>query len=232
MQFDIITIFPKTLEAIFSESILAKAQDKGLIQVKIHDLRRWTTDERKTIDDKPFGGGPGMLMMVEPIYKALKELGAYPHSASTKVILTSAAGNTWNQQMAQEYSQTLDRVVLIAGHYEGVDHRVSEHLVDAEISIGNYVLTGGELPAAIITDSIARLLPGVLGNQDSLREESHSMPSDNTDNRMRNTEYYQYTRPATFTTDEGEAWSVPDVLLSGNHQQIKQWRQATSSRRT
>lgn len=205
------------MEAIFNESILKRGQQAGKIQINVHDLRKWTADERKTVDDRPFGGGPGMLMMVEPIYKALKELGVYPaRPENTKVILTSAGGQTWNQQLAQEYSTQVERLIIICGHYEGVDHRVAEHLIDAEVSIGNYVLTGGELPAGIIVDSISRLISGVVGNEESIVEESH------TDRDGK--EYPQYTRPATFTTEEGEEWKTPDILLSGNHGAIKEWK--------
>lgn len=220
MQFDIITIFPNTLKQITAESILGRAQDSGKIRVKVHDLRDWTTNERKTIDDRPFGGGPGMVMQIEPIYKALKELGVYPtRPKSTKVVLTSAGGEQWNQTLAYEYAETLDRLVIICGHYEGIDHRVSEHLVDAELSIGNYVLTGGELAAGVLVDSIARLIPGVLGNEESLSEESHT---------GFNKEYPHYSRPAEFTTEEGDSWKVPDVLLSGNHAEIEKWRKQNS----
>lgn len=217
MQFDVITLFPQQLEAVFNESILKRAQAAGKVTINIHDLRKWTKDERKTVDDRPFGGGPGMLMMVEPIYLALKELGVYPtRPDNTKVILTSAGGETWSQNLAQKYSSEIERLVIICGHYEGVDHRVAEHLIDAEISIGNYVLTGGELPAAVILDSIIRLIPGVVGNENSIVEESH------TDREGK--EYPQYTRPATFITEEGEEWKTPDVLLSGNHREIQKWR--------
>lgn len=223
MQFDIITLFPRQLEAIVNESILARGQKAGQLSINIHDLRQWTDDERKTVDDRPFGGGPGMLMMVEPIYKALKQLGVYPTKPErTKVILTSAGGTTWTQRLAQEYSEEIERLVIICGHYEGVDHRVSERLIDAEISIGDYVLTGGELPAGIIVDSIARLIPGVLGNEDSLKEESHNT-------EMPTKEYPQYTRPAAFTTEEGESWEVPEILLSGHHAKIQDWKTSQSS---
>lgn len=223
MRFDILTIFPNTLNSIFGESILAKAQSKNDIQINVYDLREWTNDKRNTVDDKPYGGGPGMLMMVEPIYRCLKEIGAYPkqNGTKTKIILTAAGGKTWNQELAQSYSEQLDRIIIICGHYEGVDYRVAENLVDEQISIGNYVLTGGELPAAIITDSIARLIPGVIGNPDSLNEESHSLEN-------ATSEYPQYTRPAEFLTDEGQNWTVPPTLLSGNHQQIKDWREKMS----
>ncbi len=223
MIFDILTIFPHSLQVIFSESILGKAQERSEIQINVHDLRKWTFDKRNTVDDKPYGGGPGMLMMVEPIYKCLKEISAYPKdgTSKTKIILTAAGGETWSQTKAQTYAENLDRLVIICGHYEGVDYRVAENLVDEEVSIGNYVLTGGELPAAIITDSIARLLPGVIGNPESLTEESHSLEN-------ATSEYPQYTRPAEFTTEEGETWGVPPTLLSGNHQKIKEWREQMS----
>lgn len=218
MQFDILTIFPKSFDSVFAESIINRAKEQGLVQINIHDLRKWTNDKRGTVDDKPFGGGAGMLMMVEPIYRALKYLEVYPtRNAKTKVLLTSAAGETWNQKLVEKFQAEVDRIIIICGHYEGIDHRVSEHLIDHEISVGNYVLTGGELPAAIIVDSITRLSPGVLGNPESLVEESHSNESDSV-------EYPQYTRPATFSTDEGENWEAPEVLLSGNHGQIKEWK--------
>lgn len=220
MTFEVITAFPNMIQAMLTESILKKAVDKGLIQVKIHDLRNWTTDERKTIDDRPFGGGPGMLLMLEPIYKCMLSLKLYPsRPADTKVILTSAGGKPWNQSEAQSYSESVSRLVIICGHYEGVDHRVVEHLVDQEVSVGNYVLTGGELAAGIIIDSTARLINGVLGNQDSLSEESHSGIQK---------EYPQYTRPAEFATLDGQTWSVPGVLTSGNHALIEEWKKQNS----
>lgn len=207
---------------MLDHSILARAQQNGKITINIHDLRQWTEDKRKTIDDKPFGGGPGMLMMVEPIYKALKAINAYPRTGnSPHVVLTAAAGNQWNQQSAQKYATEYDRVVIICGHYEGVDHRISEHLIDEEVSIGNYVLTGGELAAGVMIDSISRLIPGVLGNAESLAEESHNTLSGKSETEK---EYPQYTRPAEFKTDEGETWPVPDILLSGNHGEIQHWK--------
>jgi len=216
MQFDILTTFPKSFSYL-DESIIKRAKSKNLITVNVHDLRKWASDKHKTTDDTPFGGGAGMLMKIEPIYKALKELGVYPkRDADTRVILTSAKGRVWTQQVAMEYKEKLKRVVIICGHYEGVDHRVSEFLIDEEISIGNYVLSGGELPAMIICDSVSRLISGVLGNEESLTEESH-----NKDDFL---EYPQYTRPAIFTTEEGGNWKVPDVLLSGNHKEIDNWR--------
>ncbi len=220
MVFDIITIFPDTLQAISNESILRRAQDAGHIAINIHDLREWTTDERRTIDDRPFGGGPGMVMQIEPIYKALKSIGVYPdRDDRTKVVVTSAGGDMWEQSYAQSFSTDLDRLVIICGHYEGIDFRVVEHLADQEVSIGKYVLTGGELAAGVMVDSIARLIPGVLGNEESLAEESHSGIEK---------EYPHYTRPAEFTSEEGDTWGVPDTLLSGNHAEIEKWRKQNS----
>lgn len=216
MQFDIISIFPSFFESIFKESILKRAQAAGHVSVYVHDLRQWTEDKHHSVDDRPFGGGAGMLMQLEPIYRALKALDVYPtRPEGTEVWLTSAAGEIWNQSLAQA-AKPLKRIVIICGHYEGIDHRVAEHLIDREISIGEFVLTGGELPAAVIVDSITRLIPGVLGNPDSLAEESHN------DDAL---EYPQYTRPAEFITEEGDSWKAPEVLLTGNHAAIKKWQQ-------
>ncbi len=220
MRFDILTTFPGSFSAI-QESILKKASEKGLVEINIHNLRDYTLDKHKTTDDSPFGGGAGMLMKVEPIYRALKAIGVYPKKDNkTKIILTSAKGTTWNQSLAKEWSTNLDRVVIICGHYEGVDHRVVEHLVDMEVSIGNYVLSGGEIPAMILVDSISRLLKGVLGNEESIVNESHS---DNFE-----LEYPQYTRPSTFNTEEGEQWNIPSILLSGDHKKIADWQKENS----
>lgn len=215
MRFDILTTFPNSFSAL-QESIVKRAQEKSIIELYIHNLRDFSLDKHKTTDDSPFGGGAGMLMKIEPIYLALKSLGVYPKKDSkTKIILTSAKGTPWSQSMAQEFSTELDRVVIICGHYEGVDNRVSEHLIDQEISIGNYVLSGGEIPSMVIVDSIARLVDGVLGNKESIIKESHSQDF--------NKEYPQYTRPAVFKTEEGVELKVPDVLLSGNHALIDKW---------
>lgn len=220
MKFDILTTFTNSFSAI-QESIVKRAADKGLVEVKIHNLRDWATDNHKTTDDSPFGGGAGMLMKIEPIYKALKDLGVYPtRDSKTKVILTSAKGTTWAQPVAAEWAANLERIVIICGHYEGVDHRVVEHLIDEEISIGNYVLSGGEIPAMVIVDSVSRLIQGVLGNQDSLTNESHSGEI--------SAEYPQYTRPATFKTEEGQEWGIPEILLSGDHQKITDWQEKNS----
>lgn len=210
MQIDILTIFPEMFTGPFEESMLKRAQEKGIAKIKIHDLRNWTTDNHRTVDDRPYGGGAGMVMKVDVIDRALQDLQLNIKNETSKIILTSAKGKPFTQQKAQELSK-LDHVIFIAGHYEGVDERVAEYLVDEELRIGDFVLTGGELPVMVMTDAIVRLLPGVLGNQDSLSHESHTNPGE--------LEYPQYTRP-----EEYKGWRVPEVLLSGNHAEIAKWR--------
>lgn len=215
MEIHIITAFPKFFDSSLSASILKRAQEKGIVGFHLHDLRKWTSDNHKTIDDKPFGGGPGMVLKVEPIYKAVKEIKTKLKEQSVRTLLTSAKGSIYNQEKAREFSK-FDSLIIICGHYEGVDERVAEYIADEEVSVGNYVLTGGEIPALIISDSVVRLLSGVLGNEESLVNESFDSP-----------EYLEsphYTRPAEFKSDSGEIWSVPDVLTSGNHSEIEKFR--------
>ncbi len=220
MKFQIITIFPNILDSYLNESILKRAQEKKLVSFKVHNLRDWTTDKHKTVDDAPYGGGAGMLMKIEPLAKALKSIskGAKKNN-KRKIILLSASGKKWNQKLAQKYSK-LDELVFVCGRYEGVDARIKK-FIDEEVSIGEYVLTGGELPAMVIIDSIVRLLPGVLGNQNSIIEESHS------DEGLG--EYPQYTRPEIFETD-GKKMRVPKVLLSGDHKKIEEWRKKNTKK--
>ena len=206
MHFDIITIFPKIFDSYFNESILKRAQQQKLVNIKIHDLRKFTEDKHRTVDDRPYGGGPGMILMIEPIYKALQSI---PRKKNSKIILLSAKGKRLNQSRTQTFSK-LDQIIMIAGRYEGVDERVT-NLIDEELSIGDYVLTGGEVPAMVLVDAITRLIPGVLGKDASSLDESFSQKNV--------LEYPQYTRPEKF-----KDWSVPRVLLSGNHQRIKRWR--------
>jgi tRNA (guanine37-N1)-methyltransferase len=213
MQFDIITIFPHILDSYLKESILGRAQKNQLLQIKMHDLRDYADDKHKTTDDKPFGGSPGMLMMVEPIYRAVQDI--KKDKLKSKVVLLSPRGKTFNQKKAQNFAK-LDQLIMICGRYEGVDERVKQHIVDETISIGKYVLSGGELPAAIIAEAVARLLPGVLGNLSSLESESYLNEK---------FDFPQYTRPAIFK-DGRKEWKVPSVLLSGNHEEIKKWRDA------
>ncbi len=209
MKFDLITIFPKIFDSYFDESILARAQKKNLIKIKTHDLRQWTTDKHKSVDDSPYGGGPGMIFKVEPIYKAIKKL-APRKNKKTRIILFSAKGKQFTQADARRLAK-YDQLILICGHYEGVDERVAEHIADEELSVGNFVLTGGEIPAMIVIDAVSRLLPGVLGKKESLKQESFSE-----DGYL---EYPQYTRPEKF-----RGWKVPEVLLGGNHKEIEKWR--------
>jgi tRNA (guanine37-N1)-methyltransferase len=219
MNFNIITIFPKIFDSYFNESIVKRAQKNNLVKINVHDLRQWATDKHRTVDDTPYGGGAGMVMKVEPIYKAIEALKSKVKSQKSKVILLSAKGKKWNQQLAKKNSR-LGNIILICGRYEGVDERVTK-FIDEEISIGDYVLTGGEIGAMAIVDSITRLIPGVLGNAESSKDESHSTPGV--------LEYPQYTRPAEFET-ENKKHKVPKVLLSGDHKKIDEWRRNKSKK--
>jgi len=250
MGFDIITIFPKIFNSYFSETILARAQKNNLIEIKTHDLRQWTDDNHKSVDDSPYGGGPGMVMMIEPIFKAVMALkkslassstsrsGQIPRlvfdeskranpsprlrrveagksqenskEGKTRVVLFSAKGKPYTQADARRLAE-YDQIIMICGRYEGVDERVAQHIADEELSVGNFVLTGGEIPAMILVDSVSRLIPGVLGKEKSLAEESFS-----NENYL---EYPQYTRPEEF-----KDWKVPGILLSGDHKKIEEWR--------
>lgn len=207
MQIDIITLFPKMFEGPFDNSIISRAKEKKLIKIKFHDLRKFGITDRRTVDDKPYGGGPGMLLRVDVLDNAISSIKKRKNS---KIVLLDATGEPYNQKTAKIYS-SLDQLILVCGHYEGIDHRVHEHLVDEVVSVGDYVLTGGEIPAITIADSVVRLLPGVLGKDESSLDESHSKPG--------YLEYPQYTRP-----EEYKNWKVPKVLLSGNHKEIDKWR--------
>ena len=219
MKFDIITIFPEIFDSYFSESIIKRAQKEGLIDIKIHNLRDYTKDKHKKVDDTPYGGGAGMVMQVQPIYYCVNAV----KSEGSRVILFSAKGKKYTQRDAERLAK-YKNLILICGRYEGVDERVAEHIADEEISIGDYVLTGGEIPAMILVDSISRLIPGVLGNPESLKEESFSQDVERgAGNAKPVLEYAQYTKPEEFFA-EGEVWKVPEVLLSGNHQEIEKWR--------
>jgi len=212
MTFHIITIFPQIFDSYFNESILKRAQKNKLINIKIHNLRDWTIDKHKTVDDAPFGGGAGMVMKIEPLYKVLRDI-KLQTKKNSKVILLSAKGKTWNQKLAKSHSK-LDNIILICGRYEGVDERITK-FIDEEISIGGYVLTGGEIGAMAIVDSITRLLPGALGNADSAKNESHTIQGV--------LEHPHYTRPEIFIAG-GKKLRVPKILLSGNHKNIEEWR--------
>jgi tRNA (guanine37-N1)-methyltransferase len=213
MKIDVLTLFPAMFAGPLDESIIMRARKKGLLDLKIHQLRDWTHDRHKTVDDKPFGGGPGMLMKVEPLFEAVESL----QRAETKVILLSPSGRKFSQEIARELANEKD-LLLVTGHYEGFDERVRETLADDELSIGDYVLTNGALPAMVVIDAVARLLPGVLGDDESSRDESFSHGL---------LEYPQYTRPAEF-----RGLKVPDVLVSGNHAEIEKWRRERAKLRT
>jgi tRNA (guanine37-N1)-methyltransferase len=213
MRIDVLTLFPAMFAGPLDESIVKRARQAGVLDLKVHNLRDYAHDRHKTVDDRPFGGGPGMLLKPEPLFEAVADLAR----ETTRVILLSPAGRTFNQAIARELAQVND-LLLISGHYEGFDERVREELADDELSIGDYVLTNGALPAMVIVDAVTRLLPGALGDDESAHEESFSHGL---------LEYPQYTRPAEF-----QGMKVPEVLLSGNHAEIAKWRAEQSRLRT
>jgi tRNA (guanine37-N1)-methyltransferase len=235
MRIDIVTLFPEICRAPLSESIMKRAQEKGLVELHIHNLRDWTTDKHQVVDDAPFGGGQGMVMKPEPIFAAVEALSEEEQKTlnaqrstpniqrskienqKSKIILMSPAGRRFDQQVARSLSEE-PHLIILSGHYEGVDHRVIEHLIDLEISIGDYVLTNGTIAAVVLVDAIVRLLPGALGHEQSAADDSFS-------NGL--LEAPQYTRPAEF-----RGWKVPEVLLSGNHAQIEKWRKEQALKRT
>ncbi|MEA2006871.1 MAG: tRNA (guanosine(37)-N1)-methyltransferase TrmD [Patescibacteria group bacterium] len=210
MTFHIVTIFPEIFDSYLNEGILKRAQDENKIEIKVYNLRDFANDKHKTVDDTPYGGGPGMVLKVEPIYKCIEHVKSKNGKGGVKVILTSAKGKKYTQKKAESLKDYSD-VIVICGRYEGVDERVAKYIADEEISIGEYVLTGGELPAMVIVDSVSRLLKDVLGNKESLKSESHKKSGQK--------DFPVYTRPEVF-----ESWQVPNVLLSGNHEQINNWR--------
>ena len=219
MKIDILTLFPEICRAPLSESIMKRAQDRGIIDLRIYNLRDWTTDKHHIVDDAPFGGGQGMVMKPEPIVAAVESLQSKIEDPRSKIILVSPAGRRFDQQMAMQLSRE-SHLIVICGHYEGIDHRVIEHLVDFEISIGDYVLTNGAIAAVILVDAVVRLLPGVLGHEQSAADDSFTSGSGLL-------EAPQYTRPAEF-----RGWKVPEVLLSGNHAEIAKWRKDQAIKRT
>jgi len=217
MRIDILTLFPNMFSGPFAESIVKRAMDRNLISITIHNLRDWGSGKHKVVDDYPFGGGTGMVMKSEPLFEATEAIKAEGACSSAPVILLTPQGRVFNQRIAAELA-ALDRLILICGHYEGIDERVREHLATDEISIGDYVLTGGELAAMVVVDAVVRQLPGVLGSEDSAKDDSHTSGL---------LEYPQYTRPRTY-----RGWEVPQVLLSGNHAQIAAWHREQSILRT
>jgi len=232
MQFEIITIFPEFFAGPLNYGIVRRARETGLADVRMHDLRTFTHDRHRTVDDRPFGGGEGMVLKPEPLFEAVESLTGVDSAASpsTAVVLLSASGKLFRQDTARRFAQ-LGRIILLCGRYEGVDERVAEHLATDEISIGDFVLSGGELGAALILDAVTRLLPGALGNEDSTVNESFSAVEGAWSDETLSTRYQppvthhvlldypHYTRPADF-----RGWNVPDVLLGGNHEEIRHWR--------
>jgi tRNA (guanine37-N1)-methyltransferase len=255
MRFDIVTIFPEFFAGPLEYGIVRRAREAGLIDIGVRDLREFTHDRHRTVDDRPFGGGEGMVMKPEPLFEAVESLvGARDGGAAagvdggTAIVLLSAAGKMFRQETARRFAG-LSRVVLICGRYEGVDERVAEHLATDEISIGDFVLSGGELPAAMILDAVTRLIPGALGNEDSIVNESfsegaarserarHAVPLRHADDSFSANEihaadrgildYPHYTRPPSF-----RGWDVPEVLLGGNHEEIRKWRRRCALEKT
>jgi len=213
MRIDILTLFPEICRAPLNESMMKRAQESGALRLRIHNLREWTTDKHHIVDDSPYGGGQGMVMKPEPVFAAVESL----LTDSSKVVLMTPQGRKLDQPMAREFSAE-EHLIIVCGHYEGIDHRVVDHLADAEISIGDYVLTNGAIAAVVFVDAVARLLPGVLGHEQSALDDSFSSGL---------LEAPQYTRPAEFL-----GWKVPEILLSGNHEEIVAWRKSEARRRT
>jgi len=222
MKFDVITIFPDLFKGFLSESLLARAQKKRLLKIKAHDLRKWTKDRHKTVDDRPYGGGAGMVLKIEPIFRAVKSLRFKVKSKKNRVILLSAKGKTFTQKDARRLAK-YDQIIMICGRYEGVDERVAKNIADEEVSIGNYILFGGEVPAMVMTEAISRLIPGVIAKEESTKLESFS------DKEAKTKEYPQYTRPEAIKlkvkSGKLKVLRVPKVLLSGDHKKIQEWRE-------
>jgi len=213
MKIDILTLFPEICRAPLGESIMKRAQANKIVDLRIHNLRDWTTDKHHTVDDTPFGGGQGMVMKPEPIFAAVQSL----RNEKSAVVLMTPQGKRFTHWIASEFAKS-EHLIIVCGHYEGIDHRVVEHLVDVEISIGDYVLTNGAIAAVVLVDAIVRLLPGVLGDEQSAVEDTFSAGL---------LEAPQYTRPAKF-----RSWRVPEILLSGNHAEIAAWRKEEAMKRT
>ena len=240
MRFDLITIFPEFFAGPLDYGIVRRAREARLIETQVHDLRAFTHDRHRTVDDRPFGGGEGMVMKPEPLFDAVESVIDVSTAEKTAIALLSAAGKLFRQETARRFAQ-LDRLVLICGRYEGVDERVAEHLATDEISVGDFVLSGGELPAAMILDAVTRLIPGALGNEDSALNESFSAegasgagmahvnarPTNLAPNGRGILDYPHYTRPHTF-----RGWDVPEVLVGGNHEEIRRWRREKALEKT
>jgi tRNA (guanine37-N1)-methyltransferase len=219
MLFDIITIFPEFFHGPFDVGIIRRGREKGLIDVRVHDLREFTSDRHRTVDDRPFGGGEGMVFKPEPIFKVVE---AVRTGGESEVVVLSAAGRKFDQGVALRLSKA-KQVILVCGRYEGIDERVVEHLATAEISIGDFIVSGGEIAAALVVDAVTRYVPGVVGKEESVLRDSFSDPAAETSR----VEYPHYTRPAEF-----RGWKVPEVLISGDHEAIRTWRNEAALRKT
>jgi tRNA (guanine37-N1)-methyltransferase len=238
MKVDILTIFPDFFRGPLDYGIIRRARESGLVTTEVHDLRAFAHDRHRTVDDRPFGGGEGMVLKPEPIFECMEALGVAPRNqrgaARQSVVLLSAQGKRFDQSVAEELS-ALRRIVLICGRYEGVDERVGEHLADRELSIGDYVISGGELGAAVIMDAVTRLIPGAVGNEASTRQESFSTQAESPAGSLPSStcasggllDYPHYTRPADF-----RGMAVPEVLVSGDHEEIRRWRRRTALQKT
>ena len=243
MQFDLITIFPEFFAGPLDHGILRRARETGLVEVNVQDLRTFTKDRHRTVDDRPFGGGEGMVLKPEPLFEAVEALLGHgvgdearqaARDPKTAIVLMSAAGKVFDQETARRYAQ-LGRILFICGRYEGVDERVAEHLATEEISIGNFVLSGGELPAMLVIDAVTRLIPGVLGNEASSQNESFSVSDDLGTGASHQSpvtshqilDFPHYTRPAEY-----RGWAVPEVLIGGNHAEVAKWRRAAALEKT
>jgi tRNA (guanine37-N1)-methyltransferase len=219
LEFDVVTIFPEFFRGPFDFGIIRRGREKGLIDTRVHDLRDFTSDRHRTVDDRPFGGGEGMVLKPEPIFTAVDTV---RRSASTEVVVLSAAGRKFNQAEALRLSKA-DQVILVCGRYEGIDERVVEHLATAEISIGDFIVSGGEIAAAVVVDAVTRYVPGVVGKEESILRESFSDPAA----EMQLVEHPHYTRPAEF-----RGWKVPQILISGDHEAVRIWRQEAALNKT
>jgi tRNA (guanine37-N1)-methyltransferase len=243
MRFDLITIFPEFFAGPLEHGILRRARETGLVEVNVQDLRAFTKDRHRTVDDRPFGGGEGMVLKPEPLFEAVESLLGHgvgdaarqtTRDSKTAIVLLSAGGKLFDQETARRYAQ-LGRIIFICGRYEGVDERVAEHLATEEISVGNFVLSGGELPAMLVIDAVTRLIPGALGNEASSQNESFSKvlePPTNASHSAGGTghlllDFPHYTRPAEY-----RGWAVPEVLIGGNHAEVAKWRQAAAEKKT
>lgn len=225
MKIDIVTLFPEMFQGPFQNSIIKRAIDKNIVEISIHNLRNWGLGTYKKVDDTPYSGGGGMLIMLEPVYKCLKAIkSTQANSEPTYVVAMTAKGNTLKQSKVKSL-KSKKHLIILAGHYEGFDQRILDHLVDEQISIGDYVLTGGEIPAMVLTDTVIRLLPEVVGNQDTPKTDSFYQDDETI-------QYPQYTKPEEFKTEDNQIWRVPEILLSGNHERINNWKAKEAKKRT